>query len=748
SEKIAEFSWIALIKQLKENFLFIEKKGLQALFSIIFVKENNEEVKLDKSFALFGEKKVVIFLPDETDNQLIDSLKEDIKFNKCNLAGYSPKGALLGVELPAEVKVFFQKVDETDISPNIPKIMLFSANDDTYIDIKGLMGIINFAANINEIIEFIVFINNKNDLEQTMNTSGITSHFQMWQDMNQVIVEGAKETMMIVPPYQSVEKTMELFEKDLYYYPYNASASFSNVHNWNKNLDVNSDLSLNCKGNSGSADIFVSDDKNLIYQEFYFIIEDMDKDMLETFNSFHEIILNGFSEFKEIILSQCQKNILEVNLVSEEVLDKNAKDRVILESKYCKKIIINETKNNQILLIKPYWNEILRDNLSVLSKSFENDLIISFLKGANFKDEKVLESFIKMNDDGLRTSSISQLSVPYFIEPNSTFSPLELSAFKNVRKVMAHTIKSIGLDPQDYDEREMLGVNTRFRNDIRKDLIVKLKGYNKSTLHKKLLNIYSAVLFQINLNHERLKEFNKNNNIQQDALEEFKERTIKLREEARIYRYVLEYLIEENLINKKANHLNKPTSQELAELIAHAKWILDFQSISDAISYGAIGWSKLSIREDYIIEIEGTDKYFRNANLLKELRYNYGDYSYRDSSFDKLMFEKVDKSFQADTGLSLRSLITTLTLLFSNNYVSELIDHAEVSSVVNTIEVPIDVIHELFINETKLPIEEFYKVLSFIIIEIEKIPDDNDVIPVWEKKKRKNKFSTQPILVE
>lgn len=91
---------------------------------------------------------------------------------------------------------------------------------------------------------------------------------------------------------------------------------------------------------------------------------------------------------------------------------------------------------------------------------------------------------------------------------------------------------------------------------------------------------------------------------------------------------------------------------------------MDFQSISDAISYGAIGWSKLSIREDYIIEIEGTDKYFRNANLLKELRYNYGDYSYRDSSFDKLMFEKVDKSFQADTGLSLRSLITTLTLLF------------------------------------------------------------------------------------
>src|SRR5699024_11783072 len=125
---------------------------------------------------------------------------------------------------------------------------------------------------------------------------------------------------------------------------------------------------------------------------------------------------------------------------------------------YDLKIIINETNNKKILLIKSYLNEILLDNLSVLSKSFENDLIISFLKGANFKDEKVLESFIKMNDDGLRTSSISQLSVPYFIEPNSTFSPPELSAFKNVRKVMAHTIKSIGLDPQDYDEREMLGV--------------------------------------------------------------------------------------------------------------------------------------------------------------------------------------------------------------------------------------------------------------------------------------------------
>ncbi|EAD7633107.1 hypothetical protein AB290_15345 [Listeria monocytogenes] len=235
--------------------------------------------------------------------------------------------------------------------------------------------------------------------------------------------------------------------------------------------------------------------------------------------------------------------------------------------------------------------------------------------------------------------------------------------------------------------------------------------------------------------------------MREDSLNEFREQAIKLREESKTYRQVLEYLIEENLICDRINIDRIITNQDLDELIAYSKWILDFQTMSDSVSYGANGWNKLEIREDHVLEIKETDKYVRDAELLKKLRYEYGDYSYRDHQMDKKMFDLVDNAFQIETQISFEALFTTLTLLYSNSYVTDIAQQEEVKVTNNIVETPINIIANLFLLETKLPIEEFFKVLTFITINVDQISDNNGVIPVWEKKKRKNKLSAQPVLL-
>ncbi|STD26299.1 Uncharacterised protein [Enterococcus mundtii] len=747
-ERLKDSAWRAVINQVRDNFLMIPSREIQAVFSIILIeKETNFETVIENSFVIWDISHVVIFVPNDLNEELLDSLKLGIKDENYTLAGFSANGDLIKVSFESEMTMITQKVEDVDISPNISKMMMFAKTDEAYIDMRGLMGIINFAADINEIVEFIKFSNDKANAEKIMNASGITSYFQIWQDMDKVIIEGSLDAMIVVPPYQSVEKTIEFFSNDMKYYPYDAGIDFSKIHHWNVVTKAKSDLSLNAKGGTGSADIFIAEEKSIVYQELYFIIEDMDEKTIETITSFHEIIMNELDENKKLILSLYRKNILEINLVSERVLKKNATKLPVIESKYCKKLIINPDDDRQILLVKPDWVKVLNDNIMSKEKSFENELIFSFLRGGNFSDEKFLEKEIKKSNAEQRTSSISQIEIPYFIDPHLNFDSPKISAFKNVRKIMSKVIEKMELETREYEEAEILGVVRRFRNEIRNDLIEKIKIFDKIDLHKRLLNVYSTILFQINIHQERINEFQMVDYLREDSLNEFRKQAIKLREESKTYRQVLEYLMEENLICERINTDRIITNQDLDELIAYSKWILDFQTISDSVSYGDSGWNKLEIREDHVLEIKETDKYVRDAELLKNLRYVYGDYSYRDHEMDKQMLDLVDNAFQIETQISLKVLFTTLTLLYSNSYVVDIAQQEEVKVTYNIVETPINIIANIFLLETELPIEEFFKVLTFITINVNQISDSSGVIPVWEKKKRKNKLSAQPVLI-
>src|SRR5699024_4711956 len=175
-DDIQHSSWNAIINQFVNNYQISTNRSLKTFISLAFTnKAEEKDFIIENSFALLHKNDLLIFIPNELDAELID-------------------------------KLIIQKVDDNELSPNIMKLMLVS-KDEALIDIKGMMGIINFASDIEEIIEFIKYFKDKNISERTMNMSGITSYFQTWQDLDNVIVEGVTTDLVFVPPYQSVERT-------------------------------------------------------------------------------------------------------------------------------------------------------------------------------------------------------------------------------------------------------------------------------------------------------------------------------------------------------------------------------------------------------------------------------------------------------------------------------------------------------------------------------------------------------------
>ncbi|AKG05321.1 hypothetical protein AAV35_011400 [Salimicrobium jeotgali] len=731
--------WSKLINSIRENFLVDRKETITIMYPVIL-----EHKVLDYSFAIFDKGNAIIFISNAYDFDTKYYL-EGLYSGSVKLGGlFSNVGDNIYVDTNEGKNISFQQIDDDHLNPNATYYSSIEA-DESIIDAKGLVGIFNFSSSIEEIISFLNYYRNpqQNDV---FNASGMTGFFQIWKDMDNVVDEGALDPTIFIPPYQSVHKTFELFKNELVSYPFEYPFSFSSVHSWDIKKESKSDLTLVGKEHSGEVNLFESEKKKLALYETHFMIEDITEEIVETIYSFQEIIINELNEYKDKILTQYDENFLELKLVSERILKQNALHNSIVETEYFKKLIIKFRDKPSIVLVNPYWNKIAENNIKSTTKKFENELLISLMEGLSFGDSISLFSEIRKNDNEKRTSKISKVEVPYYIKPHSYFSSPNNAAFKSVRKTMAETLKKIGLEPNDYEENEILGVIRQFRNEIRDELLINLSNFDRLQTHKKLLDQYSSVLFQIDIHQKRISSFAADNYLKDIAIKEFKERTISMREEAKTYKFILEYTMEENLslLDRKNNYI--ASSEDIEELVAFSKWIVDFQSMSDAVNYGAVGWNKLSIREDYVIEIEETEKYLSDAHNIRRLRYDYGDYSMRDDSIDEIFFKKIENNFKIDTGLSFKLVISLMYFLESHQLISELIENEEARNHNNIVETPTNILAREFVNLGVYSLEDFYSALSFISLNPNELIDKSGIIPIWEKKKRKCKMLAQPIL--
>lgn len=742
--KFEESIWLSFWRRLNCNFTkFFEREGNSFYNLRLINKEAKEKIDLKNTLAFLNEDRLIVLEPSQ--NKISDHLKKGIIDNTYQIAGLCQDGEVRGFEFKSQSNIIFVGVDTKNISPNITKTFLFGDDDEYVLNASSIIGIINNANSIKEIVDFFIAYNNNQD--RIMSFSNEDALFRMWQSSNQMINDGALNVTLAFFSYESAHYNMETFDKIVLNYPFEIGEEFYNIHGWKIVDREQTDLSLISKAHLGSIDIFSENHKKIIYRELHFILEDISIYDYEQIKSFNEIVLNALYHNKEAILSNYEKETMEINLVSKSVLDRNANSRCpIQETNYFNKIVFVKNSKYQITLLAPRWNRIFADNLSKSTLEFENTILTNLLDGFLFKDRVLLFEKIKETDNEKRTSSLFEVRVEYFIQPHLEFSVPKNYSFKRVRKSIANIIKELGLEPGIYCESDIVAIVRCFRNKIREDLVSMIALYSQYDLILKLQNILSLIIFNIDIHRRRLTTFSDNGNLQAVKLNKFREQTIDLREEARVYKPILEYLIEENLVTERDDDVLIPSDDIVDELIAYGKYILDFQLLSDAYSYGARNWFLLKIEDNYVVNISETEDYIQLANEIKEKKYKYGEYTHKDNEVDREMIEMIKTSFNLDTKLNFDAFIYFLSMFSSNQHILELKALNLLTIEGNVVIGNIEDFARYFEEHSEYHTEIFYSILKFIVIDDQKITIEG-VIPIWEKKKRVNKFLAKPIIV-
>lgn len=747
--KLENISKYALKERLVNNFYNSVVTSPDYLFDVSILNDEGKKF-VSNIVALFHNHNCILFIPSGEDSEEVKIKKTLNRSDSIKLYGKKRIGNNVKVEIPSDY-VSYQFLEIDNISPNHSKLNLKESNKNIPVSIKDIIGIMNFAHSIGEMAEFIesFMLNHEQNNQETILTSGYSGLFQIWQQENHVINEGAEPSIIFTQPYTQVNANIEFFDSIDANFPYDAGLEFLNPHHWflrekDSNPEYNSDLSLLGKGNDLFVEIYAYENKSILYCESNTFIEDVKKTDTPLIQSYRETILSGLKRHKLDILKLTKNKYLKIIITSNEIVQAN-KNKTIIDGLYSKKVIVNDS-GMQTVLVSPKWKTILHDSINEHSRIFENNLLDDIVKELDFENYIQLQKKLHIDDSDKRIGAMMNIAVEYFIDPNTDFIEPKDTSFKIVRHIIAEVVHKENIESGTYSDYALMKPLRLFRNQLRDRLVELIKKYDKKQLVYYFLNIHADIIFQVHLHQKRLDDFKKADYIDEDSIKKFENRTIILREKAREYQRVLEYLIEVTLVNGESNKQHKSNKNDREILIAFAKWILNFQEVSDGVNFGAFDWVSMDVESDGVVSLIPTEHAKKISDEIVDSKYKYGNYDYRNNNLDHRYFEMYKNAFFQDTNLDFVVMITVLKFLYENGHVEGLRKNNIISVFKNIVESDVNILAHEFVNYEYGSVEDFYKVIRFLTLDTSKLVNKNGFIPTWEKKKRVHKYSAQPIL--
>lgn len=745
SAEISNSAWEAIRLRLFRNYGGNVKFNHSILASPK-VEANGKSSTISNGLILLGANSGV-FLYDETldehDRMLFLGLIHDNKTSA--VSGYVNEIQAAKVQITNQFVLTEQPVDTNVLTPNISKIFSDDGDAALAFDANSVVGIINGASSTTEIIDFIEDVQQKK--EKIISSAGFSGIFSTWKNNDHVLNEGAGDAVIFVLPYTQVQQNFNFFDDLQSIFPFGAGVIYDEWHHWKIEEKSIGYLKLLGKNQTGMLLVFTFECKFLLYYETQFIMDGEDTSVVDKLTSFSEIVENELIENSDQILSEMGNEFNEINVVSHHVLEQNAIHRQIINTKYSSNLFVTENARNQVILMSPKWDEFQRDNLLLKTRSFENDVLDSIISGLIFKSPEQVSSKIHLSDGQKRTSGASEIAVPYYIDQSVKFYAPRMSSFKAARHMIAEIVADSKIDPGVYKGTLSLQIVKKFRKKLRETFIQQLKQFDGQDVNRALLNLYSADLFETYIHQKRIETFNNQPKIETKKREEFFKKTVELREETRQYKPVLEYILEENLLMIDRSGVVAFDRNNIDDIVAFAKWIIDFQMQSDEVQYGDNSLFKLEILDDYRIQFIETEREIRINREIESAKYRFGDYSLREDDIDQLYLKQFEQAFYEDTGMNYRNIMHVLGFLSSNQTVTNIKNYSETDISKNVVETDLSVLANKFVNELKFDIEIFYQALKFLSISIPDLANDSGLIPIWEKKKRQNKITAQPIWI-
>lgn len=688
---------------------------------------------------------------------LIDSLHER---NQLRLGETYYREELHGgyaLDVLADMTVQFLLIEPfTDISAH--GVILGSAGERFSCSVLDLIYMMCFMEDFDELLDFIEY--DRNEEAQIMAIGGKSNLFFTWKNAHRHIASGAIEYNLISISYGTADDYIfKYYTKNLTNYPFGLqSKMFADPFNWKVKEGDFGYSQFEHKGCLG----FGGEGKMIAPSTFLFLAHNIEFFTKEDFTQSNHTAIRTIDELNQRLFNRYGEMLGTFSLLYGKVLQV-----IFMPIHYAKKVDhsgFTENKNKKYVYSDIYvdadtviiryavnLDELLSAMMNSSDKSVECAYFLELtepLKKYSQFSYAELEVIVNKDSSLKKEVGVFTIEQDYYYSDMAPNIQMEARHFVKARKEIAKVCLAAGAEPGKYNGRAATQVIRKMQAAIVGVFEDQISQYNKEKLHKKALNYYAAQLHGIIINLKRYSSFTDLDPVVQ---QEFEEKTRNIREEYRCNLRTAQYLLESNLAIQHQEHIFDCKKDEFENLLAFADWLVTLQNNADTCYFTD---SDLSINIDGEYKVDTVLSEFSELQYEQMLlrKYKQEDYIIKNDEKDKEYLMQCTNAFLIDTGIEIGTVISLLEYLqlevVEKSFVEEVYPNVFESSEDDLIN---DFL-EAFIEPKGDNRGKVEGALNFITLDCDKLKFLNgtihDVLPVWDREKRDNRFDVKPIIMQ
>ena len=619
-----------------------------------------------------------------------------------------------------------------------------------------LLYLIGFSENFQEIVEYIRF--EQNDKTAIFSFGGKSNHFFTWKASNRVIAAGAFDPDFLHLDFNETERaTYSFFSETLREFPQTGRGLFRDPLNWkfgDEKLGYCSIHHKGCYGFGGEvkqlcAGLYVF----LAHNIEFFTKADIEQNTHTALKIIDELNQRLFSRYSDLLtrFGFLKGKILQVLFVPWNYAQNDLEGDIVSDT--TRRIVFSDeyVERDSVIVRYSVDTSRLMDELqNATDRAIENcyfkELLMPLAKydPENFKllDEKLAE------DSRLKkTVGVFQIQQYYYFSDWAVDTDISAISLTKVRKEIAKVCMASGIIPGEYRGREATEVIRKMQLSIVELFEQTISQFEKWDLHYKALNYYAIQQNGIIMNAKRYKAFE---DLDDEIQLEFEQGTRQIREEYRKNAETIKYLLETNLFIDHVEGAPSCSNDDFEFLLAFADWLIVLQDDADMCHHRDPNYT-ISVRADYRVDpilSEELKQQYENILLRK---YATDDYHIKNDDRDQDFLQKAIVAFKKDTGVDLPLLLTLIEYMQLGVVQDELAKEVYP----NVFQISKAYLEKGFFDALQDQIYEpgdIAKAIDFLVLDAKllKVVDGqiHEVLPVWEREKRENRFSIKPVIMD
>lgn len=367
--------------------------------------------------------------------------------------------------------------------------------------------------------------------------------------------------------------------------------------------------------------------------------------------------------------------------------------------------------------------------------------------GSGTPDLDMLKQLIIADSTLPKLTNVLEIELPFYKNLNNISFWANDEHFINIRKHIASICKQTNINPGIYKLEHAKNIIRRMQENLIPDFISLINKYHYIDLHIYLTSLLAATEFDVFMMNKKIRA--DDSNITKEIAENYKNQNIIERQDAKNKsRYIL-YLIENNLRYGNRDKSIK-CSDDMRLLLAYSDWLIVLQDNSDMFHWKMDSCS-IEVTYDYRINTLFDDTAKVKYTQLTRRIYSSGTYT-----TDKIPFitenDKLLLAYEKDMKFSFKDFVSVLDILSDrgdqrkkHEISKDIVKYNKKDLINRIISVNTD-LEEVTVNRILDSITVSTTSLSKIIRN--DIEDEKNLIPIWEREYRPNRFELNPLLTK